>query len=143
MLRTIIAGMLSLLWAATALAADRAKAAVDCKPAAQKFTYDCTIKLTNARTAAALEKAEVTVGADMPSMPMAHNVKPVTAKATGKPGEYAARLQLEMFGDWAVRLKIEGALRDQLVQMRNFSDKGSGPPVRKAGTHGGGHKHGH
>lgn len=143
MLRTLVAAALAVLWAATALAADRAKAAVDCKPAGQKFAYDCTIKLTNARTAAALEKAEVTVGADMPSMPMAHNVKPAIAKATGKPGEYEARLQLEMFGDWAVRLKIEGALRDRLVEMRNFSDKGSGPPARKAGAPGGGHKHGH
>ena len=143
MLRMFLAAALGGLCSAAALAADRAKAAVDCKPAGQKFAYDCTIKLTNARTSDAVEKAEVTVGADMPSMPMAHNVKPVIAKATGKPGEYEARLQLEMFGDWAVRLKIEGALRDQVVEMKNFSDKGSGPPARKAGAPGGGHKHGH
>lgn len=77
----------------------------------------------------------------MPSMPMAHNVKPVLAKPTSKSGEYEARLQLEMFGDWAVRLKVEGALHDQLVVMKNFNDKGSGPPARRAGSHGGGHKH--
>lgn len=141
MLRFLSAVIVTVTCAATALAADRAQATVDCRPSGAKFGYDCTIKLSNARSATPLEKADVSVGADMPSMPMAHNVKAVIAKPTGKPGEYEARLQLEMFGDWAVRLKVEGALRDQLVVIRNFSDKGSGPPARKSGGHGGGHKH--
>ena len=141
MLKVLSAAALSVICVATALAADRAKAAIDCRPASAKFAYDCVIKLSNARSAVPLEKAEVTVGADMPSRPMAHNIKPVLAKPTGKSGEYEARLQLEMFGDWAVRLKVEGELRDRLVVMKNFSDKGSGPPVRKSGGHGGGHKH--
>jgi hypothetical protein len=77
----------------------------------------------------------------MPSMPMAHNVKPVIAKASGAPGEYQARLTLEMYGDWAVRLQIGGPIRDQLVEVRSFDEKGSGPPRRKAGPPGSGHKH--
>lgn len=77
----------------------------------------------------------------MRSMPMAHNVKPVTAKATGTPGEYHARLTLEMYGDWALQLKIGGPIRDQLVEVRNFDEKGSRPPRRKAGAPGSGHKH--
>jgi hypothetical protein len=127
-----------LMWAAVwlgvapALASDRAKASIDCKATSDTLVYDCSIKLSNARTAAPLDGAAVTVGADMPSMPMAHNVAPVTAKATGTPGEYRARLQLEMFGDWALRLKIGGPLRDQLVEVKNFNDSGSGPPRRKA-----------
>ena len=141
MLKILSAAALSVICVATARAADRANAAIDCKPAGAKFAYDCIIKLSNSRSAVPLEKADVTVGADMPSMPMAHNVKPVLAKPTGKPGEYEARLQLEMFGDWAVRLRVEGELRDQLVVMKNFNDKGSGPPARKSGGHGGGHKH--
>ena len=141
MLRFSIAVLFAFACTEAARAADRAAAAIDCKPANAKFAYDCVIKLTNTRSNAPLEKADITVGADMPSMPMAHNVKPVIAKPTGKPGEYEARLQLEMFGDWAVRLKVEGALRDQIVVMKNFNDKGSGAPARKAGGHGGGHKH--
>lgn len=141
MLRPLIAVVLSAACGAAALAADRAKATVDCKAAGAKFTYDCTIKLGNARTSAAIDNAEVTVGADMPSMPMAHNVKPVTAKATGTPGEYQARLTLEMYGDWALQLKIGGPIRDQLVEVRNFDEKGSRPPRRKAGSPGSGHKH--
>src|SRR5262245_58470976 len=75
-------------------AADRARVAIACKPAADKFSYDCTFKLANARTGAPLANAEVVIGADMPSMPMAHNVKPVTAKPTGTVGEYSAHLAL-------------------------------------------------
>jgi hypothetical protein len=141
MLRFLGAALLTAAGAATALATDRAKAAIDCKPAGDKFAYDCVIKLSNARSATPVENVDVTVRADMPAMPMMHNVEPVLAKPTGRPGEYEARLQLEMFGNWAVRLKVEGALRDQIVVMKNFSDKGSGPPALKAGTPGGGHKH--
>lgn len=138
----IVVGAIAALGAAPALAADRASATIDCKATSEKLVYDCSIKLTNARTAAPLEQAAVTVGADMPSMPMAHNVRPVIAEATGTPGEYEARLALEMYGDWAVRLKIAGPVRDQLVEMKNFSEAGSGPPSRKAGApRGGGHKH--
>jgi hypothetical protein len=122
------------LAATAALAADRVAAAVDCKPAGTALVYDCIIKLRNARTSAPLEQASVTVGADMPSMPMAHNVRPVVAKGTGTPGEYQARLTLEMHGDWAVRLKIGGPIQDQLVEMKSFNEKGSGPPQRKGGA---------
>src|SRR5262245_6197352 len=100
-----------------ALAAARAHATVACRAAGEKLAYDGTIKLTNARTGAALDNARVTIGADMPSMPMAHNVPPVPATATGASGEYHARVRLEMHGDWALRLTVAGALRDQLVEV--------------------------
>jgi hypothetical protein len=130
------------LGAVPALAADRARAVIDCKATSETLVYDCTIKLSNARTAAPLEEATLTVGADMPSMPMAHNVRPVIAKATGTPGEYRVRVRLEMFGDWAMRLQIAGPLRDQLVEVKNFNETGSGPPNRKAGApRRGEHKH--
>ncbi len=54
------------------LAADvKAKAEVSCAATAKPLEYDCAIKLSNARSGAALTGVEVTVGADMPSMPMA------------------------------------------------------------------------
>ena len=128
------------LAATAALAADRVAAAVDCRATGDVLVYDCIIKLRNARTSEPLEQASLTVGADMPSMPMAHNVRPVVAKATGTPGEYQARLTLEMYGDWAVRLKIGGPLQDQLVEMKSFNEKGSGPR-RKGGAPSSSHKH--
>jgi len=129
------------LGAVPALGADRARATVTCKPAPDKFAYDCIFKLTNARTGAPLDQAQVTIGADMPSMPMAHNVRPITATPTGVPGEYQARLALEMHGDWAVRLRVAGPVRDQIVEVLSFSDTGSGPPRRKAAPARGEHKH--
>jgi hypothetical protein len=132
--RSILAAAATVLGAAAALAADRAKAVIDCKATGEALVYDCTIKLANARTAAALEQATVTVGAAMPSMPMAHNVAPVAAKAGAEPGEYRARLALEMYGDWALRLRIEGPLKDQLVEVKRFDEKGAGPPRRKGPT---------
>jgi hypothetical protein len=74
----------------------------------------------------------VTVGADMPSMPVAHNVRPVTAEAAATPGEYRARLALEMLGDWAVRLTVSGPVKDQVVEVRNFGEAGSVPARRKS-----------
>ena len=52
------------------------------------FVYDCVIRLK--RAGQPLTGADITVGADMPSMPMAHNVKPVKAKPGKAPGEYLA-----------------------------------------------------
>jgi hypothetical protein len=129
------------LSATPTLAADRARVAVTCKAAGEALAYDCTFKLTNARTGAPIDNAELSIGADMPSMPMAHNVRPVTTKATATPGEYAARLTLEMHGDWALRLKISGPLKDQLVEVMSFTKEGAGPPARKAARPRGDHKH--
>jgi len=103
-----------LLAPAPAAAAERARAQVACVPAGPAFTYDCTIRLTGEASGAPLTGVEVTVGADMPSMPMAHNVRPARARPGGAPGEYAVRLELEMHGHWALRLRLSGAVRDQV-----------------------------
>ena len=115
-----------------ALAADRARVAIACKPTTEKFAYDCTFKLTNARTGASIDDAVIVIGADMPAMAMAHNVRSVNASPTGTAGEYAARLTLEMHGDWALRLRITGPIRDQIVELKNFNAQGSGPPSKRA-----------
>ena len=139
---SLIAAMLLVIGgAAPASAADRARAAVACKAAGPKLTYDCTIKLTNQRTGAPIEKAQLMVGADMPSMPLAHNVRPVAAAETSTAGEYQTRLTLEMLGNWAVRVRIAGPLSDQVVEVLNFSERGSGPPSRKSAKPGDRHKH--
>jgi hypothetical protein len=137
----LLAPLMASLSVGNTLAADRVHATVACRAAGEKLTYDCTIKLTNARTGAVLDNARVTIGADMPSMPMAHNVPPVTATATGAPGEYQARVRLEMHGDWALRLTIAGALRDQVVEVLNFGEQVSGPPSRKSLKPSGHNKH--
>jgi hypothetical protein len=108
----------ALLLAATSALAQRVQAGLECKPAPGLLTYDCIIRLS--RGGKPLEKAELSVGADMPSMPMAHNVKPAKASAGDKPGEYRVRLELEMSGEWAVKLRLSGPVRDQIIVKQNF-----------------------
>jgi hypothetical protein len=110
------------------MAADiRAKADVSCRAATEKLQYDCVIKLTNSRTGEPLTGLTLTVGADMPSMPMAHNVRPVKAVPAQEAGVYHARIVLEMHGDWALRLDLSGAVRDRVITMMRFDSDGAVP----------------
>ena len=94
-----------------------------CQATGQDFVYDCTLMLT--RGGKPLEGAQVTVGADMPSMPMAHSVRPSKATPGTKPGEYKLRLDLEMLGEWAIKLRLGGPVRDQLILHYEFDSKGA------------------
>jgi hypothetical protein len=114
-----------LLLASQPVLAQKTGASLECKYTGKDFIYDCRIALQ--RGGEPLSGAEITVGADMPSMPMAHNIKPVKAKPTSRPGEYQARLDLEMPGEWAVKLRIAGPVRDQLVLHYNFTESGTAP----------------
>ena len=108
--------------------AQRVQGELDCKPTKTDFIYECTIRLL--RGSQPLTGAEITVGADMPSMPMAHNVKPLKAKPGKSPGEYDARLDLEMLGEWAVKLRLAGPVKDQLILHYEFDEKGAKPVIR-------------
>ncbi len=115
--------------------AQRTQAELACTPTKTDFIYDCSIRLM--RGGQPLPGAQITVGADMPSMPMAHNVKPVKAVPGKHAGEYHAKLDLEMLGEWAVKLRLSGPVRDQLILLYDFDEKGarqvtlSGKPLRK------------
>ncbi len=108
----------------------RAKADVACQPTGTVLQYDCTIALTNARTSEPLGGVTLTVGADMPSMPMMHNVRPVAAAPGERPGTYRARLLLEMHGDWALQLNLSGPLRDRVVTILRFEPDRVAPAAR-------------
>ncbi|HEU5283551.1 MAG TPA: FixH family protein [Burkholderiales bacterium] len=103
-------------------AAERANAEVRCAPADRALTYQCLIRLTHARTGAPLTGARLTVGADMPSMPMAHAVKPVAAAPAGEPGLYRVRIELEMTGEWALQLRLSAPFRDRIVSRQRFDE---------------------
>jgi YtkA-like protein len=121
-MRTIL--LLGMLWS---LDANAQKVAADlaCRYTGKDFRYDCTVRLT--RGGEPLSGVQVTVGADMPSMPMAHNVKPVRARPGRTPGEYRAPLELEMPGEWAVKLRLSGAVREQLILHYHFTESGMSP----------------
>jgi YtkA-like len=127
--------LLTLDGTASAHAQVRAKADVACKPGAEKLHYDCIFKLANSRTNEPLSGLGLMVGADMPSMPAAHNVRPVKATEDGEKGTYKARIVLEMHGDWALRLDLSGAVRDRVVKLLRFeSDRvGEATPAQSPG----------
>ena len=100
----------------TAAFAQRLDAEVDCKPTTHDLVYDCWFVLKEVKSGRLVSGALLSIGADMPSMPMAHNVKPVRAAPGAAPGEYTARIELEMFGDWALKLNVRGPVRDVIVK---------------------------
>ena len=110
----------TMAWPGGAEAAERAKAEVECAPTGKKLVYACSIALTGRKSGAPLEGAKLVVGADMPSMPLAHNVRPVTATPGDKPGMYTATIELEMHGEWALRLDVSGPTRDRLFHKMRF-----------------------
>jgi hypothetical protein len=121
--------------AAAAAPAGRAKAEVTCKPAGQLLHYDCVIKLMKARTSEPLSGVTLTVGADMPSMPMMHNVRPVKAAPGEAAGTYQARLELEMHGDWAIQLNLSGPVRDRVVTILRFGPDKVAPATEARPRH--------
>ena len=75
---------------------------------------------------APLKGAEVTVGATMPSMAMAHNVKPVSvAEHAVMPGSYSFQIQLEMYGEWRLLYDMVRPIRDRLHETLVFTKVGS------------------
>jgi hypothetical protein len=129
--------MLALCGPQNAHAQVRAKADVSCRPGGEKLHYDCIIKLANSRTGEPLSGLTLMVGADMPSMPGAHNVRPVKATEDEDKGTYRARVALEMHGDWALRLDLSGAVRDRVIKTLRFeSDRvDEATPARPPGRH--------
>ncbi len=102
---------------------------------------DCTVRL-RAAGGAPLDGAQVTLGAMMPAMPMAHSVKPMPARPTGQPGEYRGTVELEMLGVWAVQVDIAGPVRDRVVRPLNIDECKAATPCAAAPARAGqAHKH--
>ncbi len=127
----------ALIFPAGTQAAERPRADVECTPTDQKLVYDCMIMLTGKKSGRAMDGVEFTVKADMPSMPMAHNVKPVKAMPTGKPGRYHARIELAMHGEWVLKMDVSSPARDIIILKMHFgASKGeNGSPAMKQGKH--------
>ena len=115
----VVAAALGLL-PMPAAAAERKAAEVECKPTDEKLVYDCMITVKAKGSGAPIAGAEFTVGADMPSMPGAHNVRPVPAEPHGMAGMYRARIELEMTGEWALKLDFTKPSRDRLIKKLHF-----------------------
>jgi hypothetical protein len=98
--------------------AQKVDARMDCKAVNAGLIYECVVWLT--QEGKPLSGAQISVSADMPSMPMAHNLKPVKARPGTRAGEYLFRLDLDMPGEWALKLRVSGPARDIIVKKMNF-----------------------
>ena len=146
-MRIFIAGLTllgMLIAGGSALAGERVVADVNCTATAEKLTYDCMIMLKGKKSGEPVAGAEVVVKADMPSMPLAHNVRPVKAAAGAMPGHYTATLELEMLGEWALTLDVSGPTRDRVVKKLDFGPASgdSGHEHGEMKDHGGDMDHG-
>ena len=108
--------------------AQRAEAKLACRFTGTDFVYDCTVQLR--RGGAPVTGAQVVVDADMPSMPGMHGVAPAQATAGARPSDYRVTLDLEMTGEWAVRLRLDAPAREELVLRYLFDEKGARPAGR-------------
>ncbi len=137
---------------ASAPASGRPQVALKCVSYGTGPLLECVVDLKR-RDGGPLDGAQLTLGALMPSMPMAHTVKPVKAAPTGTPGQYKATLELEMLGVWAVDVDVSGPVRDKMsrnlvVHECNGNDRCAATPAKPAdmapmrhGGHGAGHRH--
>src|SRR5258708_3414438 len=106
-----------------AAAIAQTRADMQCKSAGKELIYNCVIRL--ARADQPVSGAQLTVEAEMPSMPEAHKLKPVKGRAGKGPGEYLVRLDLGMPGEWALRVRLSGPVRDQVVLRYTFDERGA------------------
>ena len=112
----VIVLIITSLISANAWAGERKDADITCKSTDTKLVYICMISLTGKKTGMPIEGAVFMVGAEMPSMAGAHNVKPVHAKPQDTPGMYNANVHLKMFGEWAMTLHFKRPDRDRVVK---------------------------
>jgi len=118
---TVIAVSALGLLPVAAAAHERKAAEVECAAVeGQELVYECMITLKGRKSGTPIADAEFMVGADMPSMPGAHNVRPVPAEPHDTPGMYRARIELEMTGEWNLKLDFTKPDRDRVNKKLHF-----------------------
>ena len=141
--RTVFMALGLACLASPALAGERAAAKVNCMPTAEALVYSCAIAVTGRKSAEPVVAKALSVKADMPSMPMAHNIPPANAAPVDDmPGHYMATLELEMHGEWVLAIEVDGKtagtaarVRDRVIVKLEF---GSGK-MHSGHKHGSGH----
>ena len=152
--RLMMVAMLGVWWLpahaqSAASGSGRPQVALQCVSYGMGPMLECVVDLKR-REGTPLDGAQLTLGGLMPSMPMAHTIKPMKASPTGVPGQYKAALELQMLGVWAVDVDIAGPLRDKvsrnlLVHECQGNDRCAATPAKPADMapmrHGSGHRH--
>ena len=113
----LAASLLVLVPAIAQSAGERPVVNVECKPTDEKLVFHCTFDVMGKKSHQRVEGAAFKVNADMPSMPLTHNVKPIRPEpVAGKPGSYVGRLELEMLGEWVIKMTFDEPVRDIVIR---------------------------
>ena len=105
--------VLALTITASVTQADMITTQTTCMTHEQALTYMCKVNLSHHGEPAT--DIGISVSAVMPSMPMAHNIKPVLAiPVADVPGQYMFVLELEMKGTWRLVYNITRPFVDRL-----------------------------
>ena len=112
-MKNTITYALALTMASGIAQANMAKTQTSCMPYEQALTYACMVNLSV--HSKPVSNAGISVSADMPSMPMAHNMRQIIATpVAGLTGQYEFVLVLEMAGDWRLVYNISSPFMDRL-----------------------------
>ena len=96
------------------------KSQTDCTATSKKFQYNCNVLFFHKKEP--MSGYSGIVGAKMPSMAMAHNVKPVKfSEKEGMAGHYEFTIQLEMLGEWMFQYDISIPKRDRVMEKLIFN----------------------
>ena len=114
------------------------KSQTECTATSKKFQYNCNVLFLHKKEP--MTGYSGIVGATMPSMAMAHNVKPVKfTEKEGMAGHYEFIIQLEMLGEWMFQYDISQPKRDRVMEKLIF-DKTKSIASHKKHNHSD-HKH--
>lgn len=114
--------------------ADRINAQVHCAAGDKDQLFNCVFNIT--KNHVPLEEAEFSVQAEMPTMPMAHNARPVPAHQMDQAGFYHAGIDIAMDGAWVLKLIFERPQRDLVIVQTHFP-----PHVSPSESHAPAHNH--
>ena len=96
------------------------KSQTECTATSKKFQYNCNVLFFHKKEP--ISGYSGIVGAKMPSMAMAHNVKPVKfSEKEGMAGHYEFTIQLEMLGEWMFQYDISIPKRDRVMEKLIFN----------------------
>ena len=120
----LTAGLLALVPAIALAAGERPMVKVECKPTEDKLVFHCTFEVMGKKSHEPIEGAAFKVNADMPTMPLAHNVRPIRPEpVAGTPGRYEGKIEVEMLGEWTIKMTFDEPVRDIVIEKLTFGDE--------------------
>ncbi len=117
--RVVCNGVLLAMLAAFPARADSPTTMTHCEPLDGRLKYACSVMLQY--QGAPLRGAQIVQRADMPSMPLAHNLPPSKpSENPDQPGRYDFEIELEMHGRWMFTYDVRAPVRDRIQEKVTF-----------------------